>query len=46
MKTFQEFMQLKEGYGPTTKGGKQKPITPWNGSWAQQEEEKKKKDKK
>lgn len=41
MKTFQQWL---EGYGPV-KNGKQKPITPWKGSWAQQEEERKKKDK-
>ena len=28
------------GYGPIS-NGKQKPITPWKGSWAQQEQEKK-----
>lgn len=26
------------GYGPVTPGGKQLPITPWKGSWAQQEQ--------
>lgn len=26
------------GYGPITPGGKQLPITPWQGSWAQQEQ--------
>jgi hypothetical protein len=31
-----------EGKGPVVKG-KQKPITPWKGSWAQQEEERRKK---
>ena len=25
------------GYGPT-KNGKQKPITPWQGSWAEQQQ--------
>lgn len=25
------------GYGPVT-NGKQKPITPWKGSWAEQEQ--------
>ena len=24
------------GYGPVTPGGKQHPITPWKGSWAEQ----------
>ena len=28
------------GYGPVTPGGKQLPITPWQGSWAQQQEAK------
>jgi hypothetical protein len=23
------------GYGPVTPGGKQTPITPWEGSWAE-----------
>ncbi|UUZ75474.1 hypothetical protein LP414_27550 [Polaromonas sp. P1(28)-13] len=27
------------GYGPVTPGGKQLPITPWKGSWAQEQEE-------
>ena len=26
------------GYGPVTPGGKQLPITPWKGSWAEQEQ--------
>lgn len=43
MKTFNEFIQLKEGLGTKTKSGKYKPITPWKGSWAQQEEERRKK---
>lgn len=29
------------GYGPITPGGKQLPITPWQGSWAQQEQARK-----
>lgn len=29
------------GYGPVTPGGVQKPITPWQGSWAQKQQEKK-----
>ncbi|MCK9459723.1 MAG: hypothetical protein M0R80_08800 [Proteobacteria bacterium] len=31
----------EEGRGPVVKG-KQKPITPWKGSWAQKEEERRK----
>ena len=31
----------EEGRGPVV-NGKQKPITPWKGSWAQQEEERRK----
>lgn len=26
------------GYGPVTPGGKQLPITPWKGSWAEQQQ--------
>ena len=44
MITFQDWMLLREGRGKhTAKSKRDKPITPWKGSWAQQEEERKKK---